>query len=573
MTAPSLFLIEILERELGGSLQSLIATTIPKDQIDAIQSYSESSYSSWLKSIEELVDTEEDLKYKAKFFRDNWKDLKNEHEEYKIFARKNPGFVFSAIALHVLQYLEICRIDMKKRYNVDPEEESTVKYRNFPDRVGTIIELIVVIYDLYKCTYWMALASMYSYATQFTEIKLEDNDEFFYKPTVNMINVLELIPTYINMGIRSQYESVKHIAFGSLSGWASTEINPRFFKRGLGETGTNESNSDAFLKNVMSAACIACDEIKWNQNFQTIQTDLKRHISKSLGMDGPKRPSESTRPATEPWQQRLIGDDPTSSSLEEWQAHERAAREKLDALRRAVDLGPREALVFDLLRQEWTEQEIAEELDIEVGTVKSTKSHIWKKIRDWSGDSEVAIDRADDHFYITGSDPLQEETPMFGPGKYVPEPTEGIIDVQNLPAPQIVACERNHEHTPCLRCGHLCYRHKLGKRTLHDLGDLSTGRPVDLLVTYSSHYCSRCRKHFNIDLSNVAPPGSRYTRRVIKLAVRRVVEDNLSYRLASWHLWRDHRVFVPFTTIKNWVEARGKEGARADGRGLSGMGA
>ena len=105
MTAPSLSLIEMLERELGGSLQSLIATTMPKDQIDTIQSYSELSYSSWLKSIEELVDTEEDLKYKAKFFRDNWKDLKNEHEEYKIFARKNPGFVFSAIALHVLQYL------------------------------------------------------------------------------------------------------------------------------------------------------------------------------------------------------------------------------------------------------------------------------------------------------------------------------------------------------------------------------------------------------------------------------------------------------------------------------------
>ncbi|MDH3599713.1 MAG: hypothetical protein OEU26_08775 [Candidatus Tectomicrobia bacterium] len=34
---------------------------------------------------------------------------------------------------------------------------------------------------------------------------------------------------------------------------------------------------------------------------------------------------------------------------------------------------------------------------------------------------------------------------MFGPGKYVPDPTEGIIDVQDLPAPQIVAYDRNHE--------------------------------------------------------------------------------------------------------------------------------
>jgi hypothetical protein len=38
-------------------------------------------------------------------------------------------------------------------------------------------------------------------------------------------------------------------------------------------------------------------------------------------------------------------------------------------------------------------------------------------------------------------------------------------------------------------------------------------------------------------------------------AVRLVVEDGLPYRSASWHLWRDHRVFVPFATIQNWVEA------------------
>ena len=104
---------------------------------------------------------------------------------------------------------------------------------------------------------------------------------------------------------------------------------------------------------------------------------------------------------------------------------------------------------------------------------------------------------------------------MFGPGEYVPDPTEGIVDIKDLPRPQLVAYSRNHEHTPCPRCDHLAYRHKSGQRTLHDLGDLSTGCPVDLLVTYSSHYCSQCRKHFNIDLSDVAPPGGHYTHRVI----------------------------------------------------------
>jgi len=83
----------------------------------------------------------------------------------------------------------------------------------------------------------------------------------------------------------------------------------------------------------------------------------------------------------------------------------------------------------------------------------------------------------------------------------------------------------------------------------------------------------KCRKYFNADLSDLAPPGSQYTHRVIDLAVRLVVEDGLPYRPTSWHLWRDHRVFVPFATIQNWVEAGGKKGAGAHGHRLPGLGA
>ena len=162
---------------------------------------------------------------------------------------------------------------------------------------------------------------------------------------------------------------------------------------------------------------------------------------------------------------------------------------------------------------------------------------------------------------------------MFGPGEYVPDPTEGIVNVNDLPKPLLVPEDHNYDHSPCPHCGQLAYRHKSGQRTLHDLGDLKTGRPMDLFVTYSSHYCSTCRKYFNVDLSNWALPGSHYTRRVMQLAVRLVVEDGLPYRPASWHLWRDHRVFVPFATIQNWVEAGGKKGPRPDGRRLSGLGA
>jgi transposase-like protein len=79
-------------------------------------------------------------------------------------------------------------------------------------------------------------------------------------------------------------------------------------------------------------------------------------------------------------------------------------------------------------------------------------------------------------------------------------------------------------------------------------------------VLYSQHYCTRCRKYFNADMADLAEPGSHYTRRVIDVAVRLVVEDGLPYRAAAWTLWRDHRVFVPYATIQNWVEAGGEKG-------------
>ena len=81
-------------------------------------------------------------------------------------------------------------------------------------------------------------------------------------------------------------------------------------------------------------------------------------------------------------------------------------------------------------------------------------------------------------------------------------------------------------------------------------------------MIYSQHYCTRCRKYFNADMTDLAAPGSHYTRRVIDAAVRLVIEDGLPYRTASWTLWREHRVFVPYATIQNWVEAGGEKAAR-----------
>ncbi len=77
---------------------------------------------------------------------------------------------------------------------------------------------------------------------------------------------------------------------------------------------------------------------------------------------------------------------------------------------------------------------------------------------------------------------------MDRPGRYAPDLTEGITNVNDLPTPQRVGYHRDQKQASCPRCGRLASRHKSGQRTLHDLGDLYTGHPVDLLVAYSSHY-------------------------------------------------------------------------------------
>ena len=163
----------------------------------------------------------------------------------------------------------------------------------------------------------------------------------------------------------------------------------------------------------------------------------------------------------------------------------------------------------------------------------------------------------------------------LGPGEYVADPTEGITDPQDLPQPRIERCSRNLKRHPCPQCGHPARRDRELTRTLHDLGDLRAGRPVDLQVTYSHHYCAKCRKYFSADLSGLAPPYSHYTQRVIELAVRVVSEDGVPYRAASWHLWRDHRVFGAGRggDGKKGGAAGGKKGGAGDGRGVSGRGA
>ena len=157
-----------------------------------------------------------------------------------------------------------------------------------------------------------------------------------------------------------------------------------------------------------------------------------------------------------------------------------------------------------------------------------------------------------------------------GPGKYKPD--TAFTRIEDLPQPRSRKGDRNESHHPCPSGGKPARREHVYQRQWHEVGDLVSERPMELHITYSQYHCKACNQYFMTDLSDVAPPGSHYTHRVIGLAVRVVVEDGLAYRNASWHLWRDHRVFVPFATIQNWVEA-GEKGQRVLGKRLSGLGA
>src|SRR5712691_2085309 len=63
---------------------------------------------------------------------------------------------------------------------------------------------------------------------------------------------------------------------------------------------------------------------------------------------------------------------------------------------------------------------------------------------DCSRDPGFDMDRAGDHFYTTGPNHFFPREPtMFGPGAYVPDSTEGIVDVKDLPVPQLGLYSRN----------------------------------------------------------------------------------------------------------------------------------
>jgi len=143
-------------------------------------------------------------------------------------------------------------------------------------------------------------------------------------------------------------------------------------------------------------------------------------------------------------------------------------------------------------------------------------------------------------------------------------PDDQVVDLAIKNAtPVVKTIELIFKSLPCPRCRTPAPKRSVAERRIFDYGDELQQQPVQIHLRFSRHRCPQCKgKYFYPDTTPIAPPGSRYTHRVIHHAIRLVVEDNLPYRTASWNLWRDHAVFVPFATIQNWVEAAGKKSGK-----------
>lgn len=104
----------------------------------------------------------------------------------------------------------------------------------------------------------------------------------------------------------------------------------------------------------------------------------------------------------------------------------------------------------------------------------------------------------------------------------------------------------------CPLCGATAKRHSTATRTLREVGH---SRPAALLVTYSKHRCTACRRTFSVDMSHLATKGARFTRRVRGCALDLVIRKGLTLEAASLRMRQRHFVHVPMSTIHDWAAA------------------
>ncbi len=74
-------------------------------------------------------------------------------------------------------------------------------------------------------------------------------------------------------------------------------------------------------------------------------------------------------------------------------------------------------------------------------------------------------------------------TTKLGPGECIPD--VAFQRIEDAPRPKILKQHRNYDHHPCPQRGKSSFRYQVFPRTLHDIGDLESGRPHEIHLTYS----------------------------------------------------------------------------------------
>lgn len=104
-------------------------------------------------------------------------------------------------------------------------------------------------------------------------------------------------------------------------------------------------------------------------------------------------------------------------------------------------------------------------------------------------------------------------------------------------------------HAFCPICSSAGKRHSTGERRLSDLG---TDGPVEIVLTFSKHYCPKCRKHFTPHANNIVADRSKYTNRVKAKALELLFKGGLNLP-QTCHRMRDrYHVILHESTIHDW---------------------
>ena len=101
--------------------------------------------------------------------------------------------------------------------------------------------------------------------------------------------------------------------------------------------------------------------------------------------------------------------------------------------------------------------------------------------------------------YIAGSTLVAMEDPgMAGPGIYRPDPSEGITRPEDAPtATDSLQLSRRQTTIPVLVVGTKPIATSASNARCMIWATSTPGCPRDLVITYSQHYCTKCRKYFN----------------------------------------------------------------------------